>query len=325
VATGGLTGILLVGGASRRFGSPKALASLDGETLATRTWRTLGAACDERIAVGKRADGLDLPFPIVDDGTEVRAALAGIVAGIRAARTESTVVLPVDTPLVRPSDLRELARTPADAVAPQTGPLPCALNVRVLPVLERRLQSGDFTLRAALAELDARTIELDPTVLVNVNTPSDLAALELRIVPLEDDHASGFRTLVADTLQEFGFTVDPVFDPDLSDPRAFYAAMWVALRGDDVVGSIALRDLGDGVLELKRMYLRETCRGRGVGRRLLATALEWARASGARTVKLDTTEEMKAARRLYEVHGFVRVPGHAPRQGQDRLLYELRL
>src|SRR5439155_2781517 len=52
VAAGGLTGILLVGGASRRLGSPRALASFDGETLATRAWRTLGAACDERIAVG---------------------------------------------------------------------------------------------------------------------------------------------------------------------------------------------------------------------------------------------------------------------------------
>ena len=50
----GLTGVLLVGGASTRFGSPKALARFDGETLAERAWRLLGEACDERIAVGKR-------------------------------------------------------------------------------------------------------------------------------------------------------------------------------------------------------------------------------------------------------------------------------
>ena len=53
--------MLLVGGASERFGSPKALARLGGETLAERAWRLLGDACSERIAVGKRADGLDLP------------------------------------------------------------------------------------------------------------------------------------------------------------------------------------------------------------------------------------------------------------------------
>jgi len=52
VADRGLTGVLLVGGASARFGSPKALALLGGETLAERAWRLLGEACNERIAGG---------------------------------------------------------------------------------------------------------------------------------------------------------------------------------------------------------------------------------------------------------------------------------
>jgi len=42
-------------------------------------------------------------------------------------------------------------------------------------------------------------------------------------------------------------------------------------------------------------------------------------------VRLDTSERMVAAQRLYEGYGFRRVPGDAPRQGQCRLLYELRL
>src|SRR5581483_10311271 len=92
VADRQLTGVLLVGGASRRFGAPKALAELDGETLAARAWRLLGEVCDERLAVGKRADGLELPFPLLDDGSEVRAALAGLVAGLRAASHDLAVV-----------------------------------------------------------------------------------------------------------------------------------------------------------------------------------------------------------------------------------------
>jgi GNAT superfamily N-acetyltransferase len=144
-------------------------------------------------------------------------------------------------------------------------------------------------------------------------------------VPFEAAHADGFRSLVADTLREFDFEVDPELDADLDDPRAMYAALWVALEGDTVVGSVAMRDLGDGEVLLKRMYLRPGMRGRGLGRELLDVALDWARAQRMRIVRLDTSERMIAAQRLYEANGFVRVPGDAPRQGQCRLLYELRL
>jgi molybdopterin-guanine dinucleotide biosynthesis protein A len=177
VARVGLTGVLLVGGASTRFGSPKALARLGAETLAERAWRVLGEACDERLAVGKQADGLALPFELVDDGNETRAALAGIVAGLRAAPTEVSVFLPVDTPLVTPAMLRELGGACADASAAQTGPLPAAFRKTALAVLERRLAEGRLALHEALAELDTRTISVDETLLVNVNTPDELRRL----------------------------------------------------------------------------------------------------------------------------------------------------
>ena len=169
--------MLLVGGASARFGSPKALARLDGETLAERGWRILGRACDHRLAVGKDADGLDLPFPVLDDGSETRAALAGLVAGLRAAPTDVCVVLPVDMPLVTPALLLELAGACADAAVSQTGPLPGAYARSALPVLERRLAGERLALHEALDELETRRVELDPALLANVNTPDDLRRL----------------------------------------------------------------------------------------------------------------------------------------------------
>jgi molybdenum cofactor guanylyltransferase len=177
VADRTLTGVLLVGGASRRFGAPKALARLGDETLAARVWRTLGECCSERIAVGKRDDALDLPFPIVDDGTDVRAPLAGVVAGLRNARSGLCVFCPVDTPLVTAEALRALAGTCADVAIPHTGPLPGAYRKSALPVLERRLAEGRLALRDAVEELDTRVVELDPAQLVNVNTVADLRAL----------------------------------------------------------------------------------------------------------------------------------------------------
>jgi molybdopterin-guanine dinucleotide biosynthesis protein A len=172
-----LTGFLLVGGASRRFGSPKALAEIRGETLAERAWRTLGAVCDERIALGKEVDGLGFPFPVRDDGTSVRAPLAGVVAGLRTAANDVSVFLPVDCPLVTPGTLEQLAKACADAAVPQVGPLPGAYRRTALPELEQRLADSDLDLGRALEALDTRVLELDPDELVTVNTEGDLRRL----------------------------------------------------------------------------------------------------------------------------------------------------
>jgi molybdenum cofactor guanylyltransferase len=175
VADHRLTGILLLGGASSRFGSPKALACIGGRTLAEIGWETL-AFCNERIAVGKHADGLDLPFPVLDDGTDIRAPIVGVVAGLRTAANEVCLMLPVDTPRVGRDALTALAEAAcADVAVPQTGPLPGAYRRSALPVLERRLAAGDLALRSAVDELDARVVTIDEALLANVNTPDDLA------------------------------------------------------------------------------------------------------------------------------------------------------
>jgi molybdopterin-guanine dinucleotide biosynthesis protein A len=171
------TGILLVGGPSRRFGSPKALARLGEETLAERAWRLLGEVCTERIAVGKAADRLALPFPLVDDESELRAPIVGVVTGLRAAAHERCLVLPVDCPAIGPASLRRLLDACRDAAVPQTGPLPGAYARTALPVLERRLAAGELSLRGALAELEVAVVELPEGELANVNAVTDLDRL----------------------------------------------------------------------------------------------------------------------------------------------------
>ena len=174
MARAGLTGVLLVGGASARFGSSKPLARFDGETLAVRGWRILGEACEHRLAVGKGDE--ELPFAVLADDVEERAAIHGLAAGLRAAPTELCVVLPVDVPCMTVEALHLLADACRDAAVPQTGPLPGAYRKTALPALER----GELSIRRVLAQLDVAVVELDPALLANVNTPGELAALELR-------------------------------------------------------------------------------------------------------------------------------------------------
>lgn len=163
-----MTGVLLVGGASTRFGSPKALARIGEETLAERAWRVLGEACDERIAVGKGDE--TLPFPVLADGVEERAAIHGLVAGLRAARHDVVVVLPVDVPYVTADTLRSLGAACRDAAVTPTGPLPGAYRKSALPALT----GGELSIHRAIRDLDVAIVEVDSAELANVNAPADL-------------------------------------------------------------------------------------------------------------------------------------------------------
>ena len=167
--------MLLVGGASTRFGSPKALARIGEETLAERAWRVLGEACEERIAVGKHE--YELPFAVLDDGTDVRAPIAGLVAGLRAAAHDVAVVIPVDTPNLTPAALHALADACLDAAIPPNGPLPGAYRRSALPVLEAALAEGRLTLHEVLRELEVAVVNLDERLLINVNRPDDVQRL----------------------------------------------------------------------------------------------------------------------------------------------------
>jgi len=174
VARRTLTGVLLVGGASTRFGSPKALAQIGGETFADRGRRMLADACDEVLVVGKRDDGL--PFDVIDDGTDVRAPIAGVVAGLRAAANEVAVFVPVDCPWMTPAAVRVLGDACRDAAVPRSGPLPGAWAKSALPLLEQRLVNGPLALYRTYEELDVVTVELDPAVVADIDTPGDLTA-----------------------------------------------------------------------------------------------------------------------------------------------------
>lgn len=178
------TGVLLVGGASERFGSPKPLAMFRGETLAERAWRVLSDVCDEVMVVGKPDDVHELPFPVFGDGSDEHAPVFGVIAGLRAARNDVCLVLPVDTPLVTPELLRELL---AARAVPQTGPLPGVYSKTMLGVLEARVAAGELSLRG----VNPTVREVDEELLHNVNTRMELLAAAVADWARERDDVRG--------------------------------------------------------------------------------------------------------------------------------------
>ena len=157
------------------------------------------------------------------------------------------------------------------------------------------------------------------------------------IQPFSAPYIEGIAALILPIQQaEFDVPVTLADQPDLLGIRDFYqngvGNFWVALDHGEVVGSIALLDIGDGRAALRKMFVSRRHRGVGSGLayRLLQTLLQWSCEHGIQDIYLGTTEQFLAAHRFYEKHGFIRIekavlPATFPVMAVDTRFYALRL
>lgn len=120
------------------------------------------------------------------------------------------------------------------------------------------------------------------------------------------------------------------FEAELAALPGKYSApngrVLLAREQGHVVGCVALRPMGEGACEMKRLYVRPQGRGLGLGRRLAEAVCTTARDAGYRCIRLDTIPTMTAAQDIYRALGFQPIPAYVfnPIEGTRYLELDLR-
>jgi ribosomal protein S18 acetylase RimI-like enzyme len=120
------------------------------------------------------------------------------------------------------------------------------------------------------------------------------------------------------------------FDKELAQLPGDYAApngrLFLAVDSDEVMGCVALRKIGEGVGEMKRLFVRPTFRGRGLGRTLTEKLIAEATRMGYASLRLDTLPgKMDQAIALYRSLGFREIPPYYKNPVEGATFMELIL
>lgn len=120
------------------------------------------------------------------------------------------------------------------------------------------------------------------------------------------------------------------FEEELAGLPGKYAPpngrLYLAYSGDEVIGCIAMREVEPGICEMKRLYLREAARGKGIGNQLIELVIGDAKSMGYEKMRLDTyPPKMGKAVDLYRSHGFYEIPRYYDNPGKDVLFMEKTL
>jgi len=155
---------------------------------------------------------------------------------------------------------------------------------------------------------------------------------ELKITQaLTPEQVATARELFLEYAQSLNFSLCfQSFDQELASLPGDYAPpsgrLLLAEVNGRSAGCVALHRLGEGICEMKRLYVRPEFRGHRIGRQLAEAVIAEARAAGYQRMRLDTVAPvMREAVQLYRELGFHEIPAYRPNPMPGTLYMELAL
>jgi len=185
-----VSGFVLAGGASRRMGVEKAGLPIGAEKMVDRQVRLLRAVCRSVSIIGPANRFAGAGIPVYEDEIPGRGPLGGIHTGLRRTRTEFSLFLSCDMPLLEERFLRYLCEQALASRASATLPPPwakgryplCAvLRRRLLARIRSCLAAGQNQVGRVFSKCRPRTLSkaelaqerFSPRIFYNLNTPEE--------------------------------------------------------------------------------------------------------------------------------------------------------
>ena len=175
-------------------------------------------------------------------------------------------------------------------------------------ILDRR---SDYLARSFLTPLTSAQQERLVAAMADVERLLTTAMVEIRPVdPADPDARSCIRSYFAelDRRSESGFDPAEGIQAEPHELRPPAGVLLVGYLRSEPIGCGAVKHHDDAPSEIKRMWVSESARGLGIGRRLLTELETWAARRGARTLRLETNRALTEAIALYRSAGYLEVP-----------------
>jgi putative acetyltransferase len=161
-----------------------------------------------------------------------------------------------------------------------------------------------------------------------MNTSNDEIKILSATTP---DQIETIRSLFVEYQQWLNFSLCfQGFDEELASLPGKYSPLngrlYLAESDGIIVGCIALRPMNEeGICEMKRLFVREEYRGKGIGRILTEKIIADAKEIGYSAIRLDTLQRMETARSLYSKLGFTVIPAYYNNPMDEVVYMELKL